>query len=100
MGLNPRADAAVAGNEQRPQVVDPPAAQLRHGRAVGGEHVPGGALGVHSSLFLAEVLLHDALSLAVRHLELVAGKHILDGLCEFVYIEVAGTHLGQLLSYS
>ena len=57
-----------------------------------------GALSLELLLLLTEIVLYNRLSLTVRHLQLVALEHILDGLCKIVGTDVTGTHLGQLLT--
>ena len=53
---------------------------------------------LHLLLLTAEVVLYDALGIAVRHLQLVAGYHVLDGGGKIINIQISCTHLGQLLS--
>ena len=56
------------------------------------------ALSLHLLLLLLEVILHNHLSLAVRHLQLLTLDHVLDGLSEVLGTDVLSTHLGKLLS--
>ena len=59
-----------------------------------------GALGVELLLLLGEVVLHDGLCLAVGHLQVAAGYHVLDCRSEVVYVHVACAHLRQLAPYA
>ena len=37
-----------------------------------------GTCGIHGSLFLGEIVLHNLLCLTMRHLQLAAAQHVLD----------------------
>ena len=56
------------------------------------------ALSLHFLLLLLEIVLHNHLSLTVRHLQLLALNHVLDGLNEVLGTDALSTHLGKLLS--
>ena len=57
-----------------------------------------GALCLNLLFLLLEILLNNRLGLTMRHLQLLALQHILDGLGEICGTDILGTHLRQLLS--
>ena len=57
-----------------------------------------GTLGLNLLFLLLEILLHNHLGLAVRHLQIVSFQHILDGLSKVLGTDILSTHLRQLLA--
>ena len=57
-----------------------------------------GTLSLELLLLLLEIVLYNHLGLTMRHLQLLALKHVLDGLSEIIGTDVLGTHLCQLLA--